>query len=531
MLQSNDWTVPRYLGAVFPDKPPMLFWLQAASMSILGDNAGAARLPSAVATFLTLVVLSGTVWKTAGPRHGWWTALVYITSCLVIVAGKTCLTDALLVLWVTIGQLGLYAAYVGRANNWTRAAMWIAVGLGVLTKLPVIVAVLGITAIVLAVMDALSSGRSLLVPTTWWTASRWWWRTRPWLGIPIAAAIVAPWVYRVFRASKESIIQAALRHDVWERFTRPLEGHSGPPGYYLVATLVCFIPWVVLLPLVLHRAFKNRHQPPIRFALAAVIGPWLMFEVASTKLPAYVLPVYPALAFLTADFIVRCLRGQYPDLRARIVRYGAIAAIAIVLLLAAAPWVPMVPSFRLDPGPVWALAVTSFAALFAGVLVVGGFLGAWRARGSELGWVGAGMIGLTIVLAGVYLPHANFLQMSRQIGKSLHDQGGSATAPGQQVMVGYDEPSLAFYQGGAIRRPGDGRYLLDTPPEQWKDWLVVSRRVWDKIPQDQKDKSGLVVLRMFRGWNYSAHGRLDEVIVLGRTDPNPLSAPSAAGRR
>ncbi len=75
-----------------------------------------------------------------------------------------------------------------------------------------------------------------------------------------------------------------------------------------------YLPWSVLLPMSLVFAFKRRHVPQIRFALAAVAGPWLMFELVQTKLPHYLLPVFPFLAFLTADAIVRCLRGQYGDL-------------------------------------------------------------------------------------------------------------------------------------------------------------------------------------------------------------------------
>jgi len=527
MLQSKNWAVPTYLGALFPDKPPMLYWCQAACMAVLGENAAAARLPSAIATLLTLVVLSGVIWKTVGHRRGLWTGLVFISSTLVMVAGKTCLTDALLVLWVTIAQLCMYAAYAGRASKWTLAAMWVSIGLGVLTKLPVIIAVLGITAVVLAVMDAFASRKSIFSPKTWWDVTKWWWRTHPWIGIPIVALIVGPWVYQLLHQSKGAMIERAIYHDVWKRFTTPLEGHGGPPGYYLVATLISFIPWVALLPRVMYRSFQNRHLPPIRFALAAAIGPWFMFEIARTKLPGYMLPCYPALAFLTGDFIVRCLRGQHADLKLWTVRYGAIAAGLGTAALAAAPWVPMLPKANLEPGPIWALVVTSLTALLAGGVVIRVFL-TNRADSRGLAYIGGAMLGLTIVLAGVYLPNATFLKTSKRVGGFMKDAGGEATEPGKQFMIGYQEPSLAFYQGGTIRQCNDDSYLLTTPPEQWKPWLTVSKRMWDKVPEDRKTQSGFVVIGSFRGWNYSAGGRIDEVMVLKRASaaspgPTPKS--------
>src|SRR3712207_8950527 len=56
---------------------------------------------------------------------------------------------------------------------------------------------------------------------------------------------------------------------------------------------------------------SHRHLPLVRFSLAAVIGPWLMFEAVRTKLPHYMLPAYPFLALLVADAIVRCRSEEH----------------------------------------------------------------------------------------------------------------------------------------------------------------------------------------------------------------------------
>jgi 4-amino-4-deoxy-L-arabinose transferase-like glycosyltransferase len=68
MLRSGDWVVPRLYDEPRTAKPPLIYWLQASAMSVGGDNAFAARLPSAVAMVLVLGLTAGAVWRAAGPR-------------------------------------------------------------------------------------------------------------------------------------------------------------------------------------------------------------------------------------------------------------------------------------------------------------------------------------------------------------------------------------------------------------------------------------------------------------------------------
>src|SRR3982750_1737108 len=84
MLQSGDWVVPRFLDKVRTAKPVLTYWWQAAAMSVIGDNAFAARLPSAVAMTLTLIVIAVALYRGVGPERAMWTVLILATSGLVI---------------------------------------------------------------------------------------------------------------------------------------------------------------------------------------------------------------------------------------------------------------------------------------------------------------------------------------------------------------------------------------------------------------------------------------------------------------
>lgn len=116
-------------------------------------------------------------------------------------------------------------------------------------------------------------------------------------------------------------LQTTVKHDVFTRILKPIEGHSGPPGFHFVTVWGTYLPWSLLLPLTIVTARKNRCMPTTRFALAAAVGPWVMMELVQTKLPHYILPIFPPLAFLTADALVRSVRQHgrgLVDLGARI---------------------------------------------------------------------------------------------------------------------------------------------------------------------------------------------------------------------
>ena len=118
-----------------------------------------------------------------------------------------------------------------------------------------------------------------------------------------------------------------------------------------------YFPWSLLLPTTVLIAWRRRKLPQIRFAMAAVAGPWLLMEMVKTKLPFYILPAYPALAFLTADTLVRCMRGQFKELASKAFIIGltvwALAAVAIGF----SPWLILLMQKQL---PLPRLAMTAF---------------------------------------------------------------------------------------------------------------------------------------------------------------------------
>lgn len=430
MLRSGDWIVPRLLDEPREKKPVFIYWCQATSMALLGETAFAARLPSVVFVCFTLIVLIGVLWQKVEPKRAAWTTFIFGTSALTIAAAKMAITDGVLVFFTTISQLGLYALWQGRAT-WSLAVnTGVAVGLGMLTKGPVVPGVMVMTLAALSAMrwiDRKNAAAAGKIPWGKWLVV-----------IVVAFAVLGPWLWAIEQRLPGYTLRT-IRAEVLDRAAKPQEGHKGPVGYYLLTVWGTFLPWSWLLPAAIVGAWRNRSEPQIRFALAAVVGPWAMLEIIQTKLPHYLLPTFPALAFLSADALIR---------RGRSLKAPAVAGIVMLVLVAA----------------------------------------------------GYGLI----------LPHVSALRISQNVADTLIRHG--ATNPGDAIMIGYREMSLAFYQGGTIRPERDDTFLVKTPPEQWPRWIVLSEQVWSDTPEQIRNR--LEVVTSVRGLNYSDRMKIMKVLVL-----------------
>ena len=340
MYQSGDWVVPRFLDQIRTAKPVLTYWCQVGAMSIFGENAFAARFPSAVAMTLTLIVLGVVLGRKVDRDRAFWTVFILATSAMVIAwNARASLTDAVLLLWIVIAQFCLFAMLRGNRSWPIVIVMAVAIGFAGLTKGPVVLGVLGMTLLVWLLLswwlgrlarDELIPEAQAGRPSHGGTAGA---VLKIVVAVIIVAAIVGPWVVLVEQRAPGFIFTTAS-HDVVTRIFEPLEQHKGPPGYYLITLWGTYFPWSLLLPLTFVIAWRHRNDPRVRFCLAATIGPWLMMELVQTKLPHYLLPAFPPLAFLTADAIVRCLRGEHRDLASR----GTLVAVGIWAAIVAALW-------------------------------------------------------------------------------------------------------------------------------------------------------------------------------------------------
>ncbi|MGD0541464.1 MAG: glycosyltransferase family 39 protein, partial [Tepidisphaeraceae bacterium] len=509
MLQTGDWVVPKYLGNLRIEKPPMIYWCQMLAMAVEGDTSEAARFPSTVAVVLTILVLAAVVRHFIGDRRALWSVFIFCTCALTIGSAKFCITDAMMMFFVAIGQ-GCLAFLYGSAHRnkkppvWAAPLFWISLGFAGLTKGPQALGMHSVTLIALLLLDAAAARLNSPKSSRWnWRQSiRWWWRLQPLIGLPLLAVMVTPWLVLVHQRAPGFVQE--LFHKAHLHTVTSMEGHGEPPGYHTVLIFATFFPWSLLLPTAVTSAWRNRRSATIRFAMAATIGPWLMMELIRTKLPFYILPAFPGLAFLTADALVRCIRGQNRDFKRPIFLFAAAGWALIALTLAVGPWICLRYA-KLDQLPIAGFIAFGIAGVIYAALVFGRFYQQRIARAAVV--IGVGMAIMIAILYITIFPRLDFLQLSERLADDLTQMG----AYGSKVhvaMIGYAEPSLAFYQGGGAREQLPD-YLQTTPPAEWPRWIVISIQDWQAVPPDvQRD---LILRAVETGVNYSHAGRREKV--------------------
>jgi 4-amino-4-deoxy-L-arabinose transferase-like glycosyltransferase len=398
MLESGDWVTPRLNGIAYLEKPPLKYWMIAASFAVFGDSTWAARLP-VVLSILTLCWLTARIGAWAfSPRAGLFAGLALTTCTGLFLFTRVLISDVLLTLAVTVALWAFLRLLEEDSARWA-CLFWAAMGAGFLLK--------GLIAMVFPLAAAflyLACTRQLL---------RWeiWRRLRPLSGVALMFAMGAPWV-----------VLAMLRNPPYLDLTM----HSGPgqyrgffwffflnehlfrflgirhprdydtvPGLWFWAFhLIWLFPWSAWLPSI----GKVTLQPTSRagrtrllcLCLTAFL---LIFFSLSTRQEYYTMPCYPALALLVGSAMDRESAGLARAARAlSIVCAGAALALAGIWfsvrsmpapgdISRALSWNP--DAYTLSLGHLKDLTLAAFAYLRVPLLMAAaafamGAAGAWR---------------------------------------------------------------------------------------------------------------------------------------------------------
>ncbi|VTU24204.1 ArnT family glycosyltransferase [Variovorax sp. PBL-E5] len=298
MARSGDWITPRLNGLLYFEKPALQYWIGALSFKCLGITEFAARLGPGLAGFLTVIVVGWTSWRLWGREVGL-QALAITASTTWIVGNSHFLTlDAGLTLFLTLALCSVllamrHDASPGRvAHDARRRWIWIAwaaMAGAVLSKGLIGIAIPGG---VLLTISLWRRDMALLRGMRWGS------------GAVIFLALAAPW-----------FVLMSLRHPefanfffIHEHFTRYLTTEHRREGawwYYLPILLAGALPWTGGLAWSLKpdRRHGETDGPPIDSRNVLIV--WslfilLFFSASGSKLPSYILPMFPALAMLAA---------------------------------------------------------------------------------------------------------------------------------------------------------------------------------------------------------------------------------------
>ncbi|HSN20398.1 MAG TPA: phospholipid carrier-dependent glycosyltransferase [Usitatibacter sp.] len=294
MALSGDWVTPRLNGIKYFEKPPLQYWATAAIFKAFGESEVTARLYVALCGLFTLLVAAYASRRLGTPETRMGTALALLSSPYFMALGTIVTLDMGVTLWITATFcafiLAEQAAERGSASarGWIAAA-WACMALAVLSK-----GLIGIVFIAAAVFFHCVLRRDLSV------LKRLGWG----YGVPIFLVIAAPWFVAVSMRNPE-FARFFFIHEHFQRFLTHEARRVEPWWFFLPIVALGFLPWTFAMPAAIVHAWRaeaGRRFQPLRVALLWCAFVVLFFSVSGSKLPAYVLPVFPVLAIVLARY-------------------------------------------------------------------------------------------------------------------------------------------------------------------------------------------------------------------------------------
>ncbi len=505
MVVDGEWIVPHVNGVVTTDKPPLFFWLIALGSLVVGEvTPWTGRLPSALASLGTLLLILRLGRRMGGARVAWLASLILTTTVMFWEKARWVQIDALLcfLIWVALSAFEAWRA--GDADG-RRAGLlfWLAAGLAVLAKGPVgLLLPLGIALVTLATDRQL--GR--------------WREFAPLTGPLLFFGLAGTWAAVASSAPDYSVLNALREHFV----DRAIHGmhHVKPPWYFLEQIPIHVLPWTGLLPGALLLAWRRRREPADRFLLVVFLFVLVFFSISTEKRHLYALPAVPALALLFARFVDTVAT----DLRERVAGarvsprwllvgqgvVGGILAMASLALPIAAHRQPEVEAWK--------------AIGLALVLAVTGIVTVWACRQRRA-------VRSTVVLAGgiavFYLFASTFVfpifdqwKSAKELSQRLRAHTEASYAEGRQLValdLGNIPEALAFYGDGLYSvTTRDPELVIEHLRQPGEAWAMMKRKAYAALPADVLDRIEIV--------ESSDLSREDLVLVVNRR-----RSPSAVG--
>jgi 4-amino-4-deoxy-L-arabinose transferase-like glycosyltransferase len=443
MIESGDYVDIRFQEERRYKKPVGIYWLQAAVV----NTAEAVGVPRARARIWlyripSLIGAAGAVLLT------YWAALAFVsrraallaagmmaTSILLGVEARLAKTDAVLLSTIIAAMGALGRAYLDdwhrreRDNPWFLPAIfWTAVAAGILLKGPLILLFVGLTVLVLFAFD-----RSL----------RWLHALKPLAGMAWMLVLVLPWFVAITLKSGESFFADSIAGDMLSKVASGQESHGAPPGTYFLLFWATFFPGAMLAGLAAPAVWRDRAEPGAKFLLAFVVPTWVVLEMVVTKLPHYVLPLYPAIAILIAGVLDNNMLARHRWLERGVIWWFlltvGLAVVALYLHI----------RFAHQAGlAAWPFAVAALIlALFAWWL--------YRVDGAEMSLLrmGAASVLTAIGMYALTFPAIPRLFPSPQLARVVRN---APCADPLVATAGYHEPSLVFLVGTDLQHV-DGR--------------------------------------------------------------------------
>ena len=455
MIAFHDYVSPRIFGEYWYDKPPLFYWLVAASFHMFGVSEFSARFPSAFLGLLTVLYVYFAASRLFGRRAGGISALILATSVEFFYLGKAAVTDITLNFCLTVALLSfLEKRYY---------LFYVFAGLATVAKGPI---------------GLLFPGAILFL--YFLLARRWHVLMEMKLlpGIFIYTLVALPWYAAMIQIHGNAFIDTFIGFHNITRFTSP--EHPGVTWYYYFPILIAgFFPWTAILLQSVWASVRvgGSHWEKLTFLNVWAWFIFLFFTISRTKLVSYILPMYVPIAIITGWYVStlmeRHVRGGH--------RSWAVLLLIFALLFAGGLAAGAQEMPELTIGAYAAGAVFGLMGLAAAYLL-------WHRRIAGALWTQvAGIVLFVIILMSLMLPAAVPVFASKDIAADLtqHYDGKSPL-----YIVKFLRPGVAFYSGlygvEVESNWGNAPLLADVLKRTGKAYFVVRDSHYSRMSPENR---------------------------------------------
>jgi 4-amino-4-deoxy-L-arabinose transferase-like glycosyltransferase len=482
MLEKNEWITPLLNYEPWYEKPALAYWLIAISYKLLGVSEFAARLPSALLGVALVLFLYAFTRHFLRRRAALLSALILLASPLYQVVGHLSLTDMPFTACVSVALLSLLGLLTAQSSHYFWLA-YISLGLAALAKGPLALMLAGLVI----------GGFLFTYKSTWserWQSVR---ELNPFKGLLVSALVAVPWYLAVCTATKGAFAQEFFLKQNFGRAAGTAD-HKFPPWFYIPYLFGGAAPWTILLlgaPKVLVKgatrsATVSRRATLVKFAAVWAALVYVVLSLVPSKLPTYILPVWPALAILfgtTFDTIIRLKRGNALKWTGPVLAAVGIGALIVIPVL-------------LHHSPQLLMPFECAAAVVA-LGMIGYAVGLFKGRP---------VLALKCLLSGTLIGTAALIPLSLHAFYNHHQSGyhqilqtvlnkGSAAST---ALVGPMQSSTFFYLRHHlpwVQDKEDLRSFLSKTPGP--HWLIITKGRLDDLKELEIDST---VIEHHRSW-------------------------------
>jgi len=474
MTQTGDLVVPRYDGKLLAHKPPLSYWAMIVGTRLFGMNEFGLRVFSALSGLACVLVISVLGRRMYGPETGFLAGLILLSSPFFLVVCRSALMDIHLTLFVMCALWGFWEALRNPANS----LLWVLLcgattGLSVLVKGPLGLLLVGSVVF----FTLLATRRFRQLP-----------KLHPVAAVSVFLFVSSLWYVAITWKAGWGFLREFILRENLDKVFKPTLGHGGPIWYYLPVLLLALLPWSLFLPTSFRSLWKRTWKEK-GFLLSWVIIPFVFFSMLGTKLPHYILPIFPALALITAQALV--CAAQDDSIQIDYVRYGLFGLGTVLLGTGLAGWV-LLPDLA-----GWRLPLT--------------MLPLWLGWGIAMHWPSrypltqpylvVSMLLFILLAAHVMVPHLDRFRVVHQAAASAARWADKKkTQQGQQPRLlahRYREPGMLFYADQRIPKVDDDglERALDVPGPL----LVIARKkYYEQMPPELR--THFQVRQRFKGF-------------------------------